>query len=169
MPPATCTASSRVGSRTSACVCGVGRVAPLDQRQGKGRRLAGARLRLPDQIAPGQQQGDGPRLDRRRRFKPEVGNGAGQRLGQVQIGKGGQLGLFLGGDRDNFGFNQGPAMAGFARFGVGALAFGLGWAFGLGRTVGLARAAGFAVDFGFAAEAGGQVKGFFSRPARRPP
>ena len=57
MASATWIASSRVGVSTSAWTCGALRSSLLQDRQREGGRLAGAGLRLADQVAPGEQRG----------------------------------------------------------------------------------------------------------------
>ena len=59
----------------------------LEHRQREGRGLAGARRRLGEQVAAGEQQRDGLALDRRRLLVAEVGDGGEQAVVQPEAGK----------------------------------------------------------------------------------
>jgi hypothetical protein len=81
MASATCTANSRVGARISAW-------GALDDRQRVGGRLAGAGLRLGDDIRPAQQQGDRLLLDRGRLLEAQILDAAQERLLNSQLTEG---------------------------------------------------------------------------------
>jgi len=59
----------------------------VQDRQGEGGGLAGARLGAADQIAPGEHAGDGPFLDGRRRLVTLFAHGALDLVGQTQFGE----------------------------------------------------------------------------------
>ena len=85
----TCTASSRVGTRTSADGrhdLG-GRVDPLQHRQRERRGLAGAGGRLAEQVAAGEQERDRLALDRRRLLVAEVGERLQQLGPKAEVGE----------------------------------------------------------------------------------
>ena len=89
MASATWMASSRVGVSTSACTSRALEVERLEDRQGERGRLAGAGLRLPDDVAPGEQRGDRARLDGRGRFVADLGDGGEECWGKAEVGEGG--------------------------------------------------------------------------------
>ncbi len=68
-------------------------IQPGQQRQGKGRRLAGARGGVPQQILAVQQQRNGLGLNRRRGFVAQALERFQQRFGQVQTGESGGCGV----------------------------------------------------------------------------
>ncbi len=57
----------------------VGQIQPLQQRQGEGGGLAGAGLRLADQVVAGEEMGDAGGLNRRWRFVADFLQGLQQR------------------------------------------------------------------------------------------
>ena len=83
----TCTASSRVGQRMSTCTARRLRVGLLDGGNGERGGLAGAGLRLADDVLALHQDGDGRGLDRRGLFKAQFINGLQQFGGKAEFGK----------------------------------------------------------------------------------
>ena len=60
---------------------------PVQDRQREGRRLAGAGLGDGENVSPGQNLRDGPRLDRRRGRMFALGQRTLQGLGEIEFGK----------------------------------------------------------------------------------
>ena len=75
----TWTHSSRVGVRTSAWTCELARIDLLDDRDAEGRGLAGAGLRLTDEVLATPQRRDGAGLHLGRRHEAHLLDGAGDR------------------------------------------------------------------------------------------
>ena len=71
----------------STCTARRLRVGLFDGGNGERGGLAGAGLRLADDVASGHQDGNGLRLDGRGLFKAEFVNGLEHFLGQAQFGK----------------------------------------------------------------------------------
>ena len=85
-------ASSRVGTSTRATgsACGAGHDA-LQDRQGEGRRLAGAGGGLAEQVAAGEERRDRLGLDRRRLLVAQGGQGTEQLGAQPEVGERGHV------------------------------------------------------------------------------
>ena len=82
-------ASSRVGVSTSACVALALQIELLQDRQRERGGLAGAGLRLADEIASRQQRGNRARLNRRRRLVAELRERIEERSGKAEGSEGG--------------------------------------------------------------------------------
>ena len=80
----TCTHSSRVGVRTRACTCGR-RVDLLDDRDAEGGGLAGAGLRLADEVLAGAQAADGAGLHLGRGGEAHLLDGPGDGRRQLDV------------------------------------------------------------------------------------
>ena len=83
----TCTASSRVGHRISTCVVRSSTIDLLDGRRRERGGLAGAGLRLADDVLALHQHGDGFGLDGRGLLEAELVNGFQQFGGKPQFRK----------------------------------------------------------------------------------
>ena len=81
--------SSRVGSENERLGLLGLRIEELEHRQAEGGGLAGAGLRLADDVVPGEQLGDRLLLDRRRVGVAELVEGVEDLLGQPELAKGG--------------------------------------------------------------------------------
>ncbi len=87
MASATCMASSRGGREHEGVRLAQLRIDLLQDRQREGGGLSGAGLRLPDEVASGEHERNGPLLNGRRRLVSEGGEGLDDLGAKAEVGE----------------------------------------------------------------------------------